>query len=268
MRRLFGFFPGIFRELKGAWRHASDARSRIRLAVDIGLYRVLKLWPNLKRHTGTRTIRLDGAAITYRVDRGDIQGIREVWFDEVYRVPAGDPPRTVLDLGANIGLTTVWLATRYGCDRVIAVEPDPDNSALVRRNMEANSINGEVVEAAVGPDDGYAWFARSGQSNLGSLSSQEDDHSIQVKTRTPASLLREHGLAEVDLCKLDIEGGEQELLVDSDTSWLKSVRSLLMEIHPTLVDHRAVIAAIEAGGMTFYPPGTQGRKTPWFVSSK
>jgi FkbM family methyltransferase len=53
-----------------------------------------------------------------------------VWFDEVYRLPFDEPSGTLLDLGANIGLTSVWLAKKYQIERVIAVEPDRTNAIL------------------------------------------------------------------------------------------------------------------------------------------
>jgi tRNA1(Val) A37 N6-methylase TrmN6 len=68
--------------------------------------------------------------VCYRLNKGDLHSIREVWFEEAYRLPFEDPSGTLLDLGANIGLTGVWLAKRYAIERVIAVEPDCDNAML------------------------------------------------------------------------------------------------------------------------------------------
>ena len=52
-------------------------------------------------------MRIDGIA-------EDIFEIREVWIDEAYRLTDGFSPMVVVDLGAHIGLTTLWLAKRYG----------------------------------------------------------------------------------------------------------------------------------------------------------
>jgi tRNA1(Val) A37 N6-methylase TrmN6 len=61
----------------------------------------------------------------YRWNRGDLASIREVFVLEGYRLPVGFVPRTVLDLGANIGLTSIWLANNFPLEHLIAVEPVP-----------------------------------------------------------------------------------------------------------------------------------------------
>lgn len=257
------FVRGVAWELAKARQHASDTRSLVRLCIDILLFRVLFLLPRIAVRGRLRTVRLDGASITYRLNRGDIQGIREVWYLQAYRVPFGPEPRTVLDLGANIGLTSVWLARTYGCDRVVGVEPDPENVALARRNLAQNGVRGEIIEAAVGPSNGTAPFARSSHSNLGSLVLLQGP-TVDVAVRDPQSLLAEAGLGTVDLCKLDIEGGEGPLLLEGDGAWLSAVRSLIAELHETVIDATAVIAAIEARGLRYYPAGADGRQLEFF----
>lgn len=77
---------GLLWELAGACRHASDLRSLLRLGGDLLLFRVLHFFPRLAEKPRLRRICLDGATISYRLNRGDIQSIREVWFSEAYRV--------------------------------------------------------------------------------------------------------------------------------------------------------------------------------------
>lgn len=257
------FVRGLTWELAKARRHASDTRSLVRLWIDILLFRVLFLLPRLGVRCRLRTVRLDGASITYRLNRGDIQSIREVWYLQAYRVPFGPNPKTVLDLGANIGLTSVWLARMYDCAHVVGVEPDPENAALARRNLAQNGVRGEIIEAAVGPCNGKAPFATSSHSNLGSLVGL-GGATLDVAVRDPQSLLDEAGLGAVDLCKLDIEGGEGPLLLEGDGAWLTGVRSVIAELHETVIDANAVIAAIEAGGLRYYPAGADGRKLDFF----
>ncbi len=78
---------------------------------------------------------LSGGVKLYRLNRGDIQSLREICSKE--RTVCHSPSRTArLHLGANIGFTSVWLTKQYGFTRVIAVEPDKSNAALVRKNFE------------------------------------------------------------------------------------------------------------------------------------
>src|SRR2546430_62848 len=57
---------------------------------------------------------------------------------------------TVVDIGAHVGYYTLLSARAVGWrGRVISVEPDPDNAALLRENIRRNRLrNVTVVEAA------------------------------------------------------------------------------------------------------------------------
>jgi FkbM family methyltransferase len=244
---------GIPREAIGAWRIAADPRSFLRYARDIVLYRALALggdrWRNRERQIRLR----DGSSVTYRLNRGDIQTIREVWINETYRLPVAlEGIETVVDLGANIGLASIYIAGRSGCKRLLAVEPDAGNLRLAEANFRANGTPGELVAAAVGPDDGEGLFSPAREANLGRLG----DSGVPVQIMSMGSLLaRLPDGAMADLVKLDIEGGEQPLL-DGDRSWLARVRALMVEFHPEAVEMDRLIALIQAEGFRFIPHGS------------
>jgi len=254
-------------EFGGARRTAADRASRLRLCRDLLLFRVLKLAPGLEAVARQRTVRVGRSTITYRLNRGDIQSIREVWLDEAYAAQYPERDFILFDLGANIGLASVWFNDRFGCQRVVAVEPDPENATLVRRNLAQNQIDGEVVQAAVAPTDGTASFARAAASNLGSLNVRtHETSSITVQTRTPRSILDEYGIQSVDVCKLDIEGGEYPLMCTGDTVWLRSVAILIAEVHHEVIDGPAVISAMADAGLAHRPPVPGSHKLDLFVN--
>src|SRR3974390_3704537 len=117
------------RDLRASVRLAADVRSRFRLGMDFALSRLIGLLPRNQRNL-MREVRLFGdIKIRYRLNKGDLHSIREIWFQEVYRLPFDSPSGVLLDLGANIGMTHVWLAKKFSFTQVIAVEPDPNNAA-------------------------------------------------------------------------------------------------------------------------------------------
>jgi|SRR5438874_12225785 len=168
--RLMTVLKTFVDDLGASVKLAADTRSRIRLSMDFALSRVISLVPRGQRNR-LREVSLRGdIKIRYRLNKGDLHSIREIWFEEAYRLPFEDRSDVLLDLGANIGMTSVWLAKRFSFTQVIAVEPDPNNAALARQNFELNGIPGQVLEAAIGPRDGEARFKFSELSNLGRLS--------------------------------------------------------------------------------------------------
>jgi FkbM family methyltransferase len=231
-----------------AWKLGGDVRSRLRLLFDFTVGRVLDYLP-ARALGGVRSIKThDGAQLFYRLNRGDLQGIREVWFDQAYRLPFSVRQGTLLDLGANIGLTSVWLARRYGFDRVVAVEPDRSNIVVLKRNLLVNRINAEVIEAAVGASDGTANFSAHIYSNQGHLAAE----GIEVKLLSAKSVLDSAMVEQVELAKVDIEGSEQQLFF-GPKDWLASVRSMIVEFHPPKVDYVGLIQAVEQSGLRYIP---------------
>ena len=43
--------------------------------------------------------------------------------------------RVVVDCGANVGITSLFFAAQYRNARIYSIEPDPDNFALLKRNV-------------------------------------------------------------------------------------------------------------------------------------
>jgi FkbM family methyltransferase len=124
-----------------------------------------------------------------------------------------EPGDCVLDVGANIGLYSLALSRAVGpSGRVIAVEPDPDNLALLRRNLQANGCtNVTVVEDALG-DETKDVLLYEIADNRGALSTSDirgvgAERAIRVRMRRGDSVMNELGTT-ARIVKLDVEGAE------------------------------------------------------------
>lgn len=122
------------------------------------------------------------------------------------------PGDTALDLGAHVGYYTLLLARLVGPrGQVVAFEPDPDNFALLRRNVELNGYgNVELVNAAVSDRPGRCRLFRSAD-NAGDHrlhdSPGEPRPGVEVGVVTADDVLR--GRADgVDFVKVDVQGSE------------------------------------------------------------
>jgi hypothetical protein len=129
-----------------ALRSASDVRTAVRF---------LKLKYGYRKRqfvagppTALRFKELAGRSIWIRPGTSDVQVARETLM-ETYHLPLGDigEPRTILDRGANIGITVAHFATTYPAARILGVELDYDNAQL------AGTHRGELVS----PGERAAW---------------------------------------------------------------------------------------------------------------
>jgi len=223
------------------------------LAADLVLFRLLGVFP-VGKVNGKRRVRLSpDTDLTYRFNKGDIYSIHEVWFNKAYRFPSPIRTGVIVDLGANIGIASLWLAATYGATDIIAVEPSAANAALVRENFANNGIRGEVIEAAIAKDDGTAVFYEVFSSTNGRIETNISDSRTPpdgvTKVHTVRTVSMDTVLATlppgmfVDLLKVDIEGGEQALL-SGDVSWLSRVNAIVVEFHSALIDYPALIGVL------------------------
>jgi FkbM family methyltransferase len=250
----------LLQNIKLSWQIADDFNSRCRLAVDFILYHLLKFLPVSVRDR-ERTVRCaNGITLTYRLNRGDLQSIREVFLQESYRLPFCLQPRSLVDLGANIGITSIWFSQHYPIEKIIAIEPNPNNADILRRNLLNNKINARVIEAAIGSTDGSIVFHLSGDSNQGTILETDEQNNrsgeMEVKMISMATVLAElDSSEEIDLVKMDIEGGEEELL-SANLSWLSRTKAMIAELHPPLIDYQKTIKIIEREGFRYIPANT------------
>lgn len=108
--RFLTVFNTFVRDLRASVRLAADAQSRFRLSMDFALSRFIGLVPRDQRNR-RREVRLRGdIKIRYRLNKGDLHSIREIWFEEAYRLPFEGTSGLLLDLGVNIGMASLWLA--------------------------------------------------------------------------------------------------------------------------------------------------------------
>jgi FkbM family methyltransferase len=143
----------------------------------------------------------------------------------------------IVDLGANIGLASLFFAARYPRATVLALEPDPANFAMLSHNVAG--VGGRIlsVQGAIWSEDRDLRVLRSDANGvpLGDWGVQVGNvagaGTIEVAGWSMARLIRDHCLGQIDILKIDIEGAEKELFEAEDLGWLASVEMVMIETH-------------------------------------
>jgi FkbM family methyltransferase len=150
------------------------------------------------------------------------------------------PTDRFLDLGAHIGV----VATMFGphVAQVIALEPDEDNLTLLRKNVEKFNLQGKVsiIPEAVADETGTRSFYLNTKRGMCSHTLVKKRGRVEVQVPVVAF----HELLDTynpDLIKMDIEGGEYELI--GDLRYLPlSVRGISIELHMNRKEWREDLA--------------------------
>lgn len=141
----------------------------------------------------------------------------------------------VWDVGANIGIYTVLLASAARNGRVIAFEPVPDSHARLLANVDKNGLTNVAVHR-VALSDGAGTVSMAvhaeahGCDQIGPAG--DDEESIEVVTTTGDDFAARAGLGDPDVVKVDIEGHEPEFLAGAWETISRSRPLLLMEVNP------------------------------------
>ncbi len=136
---------------------------------------------------------------------------------------------TVVDVGANIGVFSMWSAHLVGSTgRVLAVEPNPLAAEYASRNLIDQS-NVTVVQAACGSEAATATLSfPPGRLSVGSLYLRPDrTESVVVDVRPLDAVLDEAGQDAVDFLKVDVEGHELEVLAGAKDTLSRTRRAAL-----------------------------------------
>jgi FkbM family methyltransferase len=205
-------------------------------------------------------LRENGIEIALRHGAHDDATLAEVFYRRDYHpsrevAEAIGEPRAIVDLGANIGLFGAFAMRFWPDSTVVGYEADPDNVEVHERTIAANALGDRwrVVCAAAGAHDGEVELA-SGRA-MGSFVVEPGTDPGVPTIRVP---LRDV-LSEVcgaDLVKLDIEGGEWEILLDPRFAE-DPPRAAVLEYHPHLCpgdDPRAAAeGALARAGLSTSP---------------
>lgn len=166
------------------------------------------------------------------------------------------PPRalpdnaTIIDLGANVGLTAADYAERYPKATVVAVEMDAGNAAMASRNTAAYGDRITVIHAAAWWEATRLSYAAESGDEWGFSVSEQGDH--EVTAVAVLDLVRQYG--PVHFLKVDIEGAERAILT-KNTGWVSSVSAIQVEIHEPYTVEQCEHDLRELGFVTEKHPG-------------
>lgn len=162
----------------------------------------------------------------------DLATAYEAFVLEMYRSPRpvlSGKIRRIVDVGANVGYTVEYLAHHYPTAHIEAFEPHPEHLRFLTRTVQINNLEERVsicpVAAAV--ENGTAYLVDAGTCST--VIRQERENVIPVQI---VDFFQAVGTDRIDLLKLDCEGSEYSILMDSRFEKLE-IGALVVEWHAT-----------------------------------
>lgn len=199
---------------------------------------------------GLKLYRWQGLPVYYRAGTSDPGVINEVLIrpsrrlgsprlfakrELEYWVPAEIGPEVVLDIGANIGVTSLYFSRRFPEARIFSFEPVPSNFAVLEKNL-GNLHNVVACNYGLGTrDEMVPIYACDDETNAGGFSlydlGVDKSRSQEIRVRNIQAALAELEITRVDLIKIDTEGAEYDILLSMDQEMLANVKWIIGELH-------------------------------------
>lgn len=122
---------------------------------------------------------------------------------------SGITPKVMLDAGANIGLSSMFIRLNFPSVKILCIEPNKKNVAMIHKNL--GYANYQILQKAL-------WFQK------GFLKEQEGDgawgiHMVEieeesnggVESTSLTDVMQQFKLESIDYLKIDIEGAEEQI---------------------------------------------------------
>lgn len=132
-----------------------------------------------------------------------------------------EPGDIVVDLGAHVGAVSIWLAKKYPFLRIFSYEPIPESFANFEENIKRNGVSNITPHNVAVTGDGrdlemVVWLDDNSAGGTAVYADPDnpafEGRSRHVPSTTLDQIFTDHGIARCKMLKIDIEGGEYEVL--------------------------------------------------------
>jgi FkbM family methyltransferase len=190
------------------------------------------------------------SGFTVNHQKGDdpVMLLLEIFAGECYRRYLRKPVREqMIDIGSNIGMTTLDFTQRESGLVVHAFEPNPTTRKTLTSNIESNGLGGRVHihPEAVGREHGQLELRFGDHSGVASGYGHSG-----VGIKVPMIDLNEAVTGSISLLKIDAEGAEADILEGARVDTLQRIDQVILEYHENFCPGVVArcVRALEAAG--------------------
>lgn len=232
-----------------------DAKNRWKMMMNSDLKKAGLTWlkaRSLKYDSSDniKTYQFKNDTVYYRNAPELLYGLKEIFIEDTYKIEFDSQQPYILDCGANIGLSVLYLKRLYPFASITAFEPDEKNFELLQKNIKGmTSVEG--FKKAVWKENTILKFESS--STLSARIATDASPAGSV-TETEATRLKDYLNKPVDLLKLDIEGAEYTVIKDCGNS-ISMAKNIFIEYHGRFEQQNElneIFALLQANGFYYY----------------
>lgn len=173
--------------------------------------------------------------------------IHEIHSENIYQITKKDisDNAVVIDIGAHIGIFSIFAASQTENITIYSFEPEPDNFQLLLENIKINHLENKICpfNLAVSNTNIPRKLIRSAASLtahslfVNKFPEDEIKDSVEVNCTTLSDIFEINKVKKCDVLKLDCEGEEYNILLNAPDKILSKIVIIRAEYHDGLTKY-------------------------------
>ncbi len=183
--------------------------------------------------------------LEFKFRRCDLSAVKEILATGEYEflrdIIKGKDKPYIYDIGAHIGLFSIWSLSVNGAAVITSVEASPKTFDVLSVNAgfaQDMEFNWSIENRAAWKNNDEVRFSDTLESSMSHKGSDEGE--VSIKGLTFADILRSLPQDQrIDVMKIDIEGAEEAFLCADGVDFAK-IDNLVIELHPQLCNTETI----------------------------
>ena len=193
-----------------------------------------------KRHH-ISSMKFNDRNVFYRTSSSDMILIYEILLQSKYKseyfFPDAIKPKVIFDIGGNIGITSIYLASIFPHAKIYTFEPLPANFEILKKNID-NYENIEAFNFGLGSQySNFKVYLSNDSENFSGISFYPDpignnsDPYISCEVQSINEVVEKLKIDCIDLIKIDTEGAEYDILTSLKEKIIRGTSWITGELH-------------------------------------
>lgn len=179
----------------------------------------------------------NGLTLSANKNAGDLTTLFEIFVNDDYDFESDkDSKINILDIGANVGYFSLYISKRFPNSSIFSFEPFGDTFKRLRENIDKNRAeNIKPLRFAISDFNGTADFYSFEWAGCNTLHPGNFDENLSKKTTVDCiafdKISEITGHTGFEFGKVDCEGSEYKIFLNSKDETIRSVKNYIIEVH-------------------------------------